>query len=313
MSRRSFRSLFAALSVLLAASVLPGLAAACACGCGVFDVQTGSVLPTRAGGTAFLEYDFMDQDRNWSGARQAPARDNADLRLKTSLYTLGGRYMLDRRWGVMAEVPYWRRSFTTAGDAAPGVPASVFEHGSLGDVRLRGVYSGFSPDMSEGLTFGVKLPTGRIRQNGLDRDTQIGTGSTDLLLGGYKLGLVGAGALWGWYANALYDQPVLVSGGYRPGPELDAAAGAYFNGATPAGVKVAPLAQLVASQRWSDQGPQADAPDSGYRRLLAGPGLQLVYGQVGLYGEAGFPVWQSVKGDQLVAPVYLKTVLSYAF
>ncbi len=303
------RRLSAAALAFAALLACRSLAAACACGCGIFDVQTGAVLPTHVGGFAFAEYDYTDQDRNRSGARQAPAEDNSDRRLRTDFFTLGGQYMLDRRWGIMAELPYWTRRFDTIDGSGP--PAS-FRHGSLGDVRLRGIYSGFSPDMSAGLTFGVKLPTGQIHQNGLDRDTQIGTGSTDLLLGGYKMATVAAGRV-GWYADGLYDQPVLTAGGYRPGAELDAALGAYDNDWSVAGVKVAPIAQAVASQRWSDQGVKAAPANTGYRRLALGPGLQLVYRSASLYGDVAFPVWQYVKGNQITAPAFVKIVAGYAF
>jgi hypothetical protein len=36
------------------------------------------MLPYREGGMAFAEYDFMNQNRNWSGASSAPADDNPD-------------------------------------------------------------------------------------------------------------------------------------------------------------------------------------------------------------------------------------------
>ena len=39
--------------------------------------------------------------------------------------------------------------------------------------------------MSTGLIFGVKLPTGDWKFAGFDRDTEIGSGSTDVLVGGY--------------------------------------------------------------------------------------------------------------------------------
>ena len=48
-----------------------------------------------------------------------------------------------------------------------------------------GMYTGFSNDMSKGIIFGVQLPTGNYTAPGFDRDTQIGTGSTDLILGAF--------------------------------------------------------------------------------------------------------------------------------
>ncbi len=61
-----------AASFFLAAVSIPGVAAACACGCNIFEVGGDPLLPSQAGGTAFVEYDFMDQNRNWSGTAQAP-------------------------------------------------------------------------------------------------------------------------------------------------------------------------------------------------------------------------------------------------
>ena len=40
---------------------------ACACGCGVFDVGTSSMLPQGTGGVAWFEYDYQNQNRNRSG------------------------------------------------------------------------------------------------------------------------------------------------------------------------------------------------------------------------------------------------------
>ena len=103
---------------------------------------------------------------------------------------------------------------------------------ALGDIRLNAIYTGFSEDLSSGLTLGVKLPTGSISRDAdiVDRDTQIGTGSTDLLLGAYHLGSITDDNRWGWFANVLWDQPLLIAAGYRPGAEIDALTGAYYDG-----------------------------------------------------------------------------------
>ena len=63
---------------------------------------------------------------------------------------------------------------------------------SFDDIRLRGIYTGFSPGLTTNLTFGVKFPSGDYQDDYFDRDLQIGTGSTDLLLGAAsQLNLVG--------------------------------------------------------------------------------------------------------------------------
>ena len=93
--------------------------------------------------------------------------------------------MFNRSWGIWGEVPYTNRFFKTADDDGE---VSGFTHSAIGDIRLRGIYSGFSPTMSSGITFGLRLPTGDYTYPNFDSDTQIGSGSTDLLLGGYQCG-----------------------------------------------------------------------------------------------------------------------------
>src|ERR1700730_12715122 len=73
---------------LLVAAVLligltPGLSWACACGCGVYEVGTASLFPKGAGGTVWFEYDYMDQNINWSGTKPASANANNDKRIRT--------------------------------------------------------------------------------------------------------------------------------------------------------------------------------------------------------------------------------------
>ena len=106
------------------------------------------------------------------------------------------------------EVPYDYRTFKTV-TGNPNVPnntVTTINWGALGDIRLEGIYTGFFADQSAGVTFGLKLPTGDWTYNNaygdVDRDSEIGTGSTDILLGGFyrgnitkdrKMGLVRAG------------------------------------------------------------------------------------------------------------------------
>ena len=298
------------IAVLIALVVaVPSSVWGCACGCGVFDVQTGAMLPTKPGGTAFLEYDFMNQNKNWSGASRASDDANGDKLIRTHFITAGVHYMLDRSWGYQIEVPYWSRRFTTTnpGDGTLG----TFDHGAVGDIRVRGVYSGFSDDMSSGLTFGLKLPTGDFENPNFDRDTEIGTGSTDLLLGAYRMGRIGGG--WGWFANAQWDEPLLTAAGYRPGAEIGGAAGVYYDDWRPGGWTIAPLAQAIASNRWSDSGTAADAPNSGYRRLLLSPGLEIGAGRWRADATVGFPVYQYVTGNQLIASEFYRLAASWSF
>jgi hypothetical protein len=303
----------AAFASALALALFPQTSWACACGCGVFEVGAGSMRPSGAGGTAYLEYDFSDQNHNWSGASSAPAADNADKEIRTNFFTAGAQYMFNRSWGVMVEAPIWQRRFRTE-DEITGDPVT-FNQTQLGDVRLMGVYSGFSPDMSTGVIFGLKLPTGDYSVTGFDRDTAIGSGSTDLLLGAYHQGSLCSTGHFAYFVQGLWDRPIAHQGGYTPGQEFDGAFGIYFSGFSTAQghVRIAPVLQLIASARARDTGSEANPGDSGYSRLLLSPGIEFDSDDWRFYADVEFPIYQHVNGEQLVAPELFKVVLSRNF
>lgn len=306
-------------------AALPLQALACACGCGVFEVGTGSLFPSGAGGVVYLGYDYMNQNTNWSGTSSASPDNNGDKGIRTQFWNLGANYMFDRDWGVMVQVPYVNRSYTTdANYGASPQDIQQFNSRSMGDIRVQAMYTGFSPDMSTGLTFGLKLPTGTYTAPGFDRDTQIGSGSTDLLLGAYHLGSIDADGNWTWFVQGLYDHAVAtrattdpdsgLSLDYRPGDELDAAGGiSYSFGQVGVFSKVALIGQAKASYRMRDTGGAADNLDSGYTRVLLAPGIEADIGAFRLYAEVATPVYQKVNGEQLTAKALTRIILSYSF
>ena len=304
-------------SALLAVALAPGAALGCACGCGVFDVATSSMFPQGPGGMAFLDSDFSDQKHNWHGTSDAPSANNGDKEIRTWFFTPGVQYMFNRSWGIQAEVPYDNRLFKTLGGADGNT--LITEHWSqLGDIRLEGIYTGFSGDLSTGLTFGFKLPTGSFSHNDsygdLDRDSEIGTGSTDVLLGGFHRGSVTKDNRVNWFAQALLDVPTLTQAHYRPGVELDAAAGLYYNQLSLGRVRITPVAQVIASERTSDTGANASNPiASGYQRIMLSPGVEFHFHPVSLYADVELPVFQDFRGNQLAASALIKVVLSYHF
>jgi hypothetical protein len=310
---------------LLAGMFAPTVVHACACGCGVFDVATSSMFPSGEGGMAFLQYDYQDQNRNWSGFSEAPAADNGDKEIVTHFITAGVQYMFNTSWGFKVEVPYDYRSFKTT-SAAPGNPITTINWGALGDIRVEGIYTGFFADESAGVTFGLKLPTGDYTYNNayddVDRDSEIGTGSTDILLGGFERGNFTEDEKWDWFAQLQLDVPVLSQAGYRPGVELDSAAGIDYKGFSVGRAGISPLAQLIVSERTSDSGSNAaggsnDNPaggvSSGYQRVMLSPGIEVHVHPVKIYADAEFPVLQHFTGNQLAAPVLFKVSVSYMF
>jgi hypothetical protein len=293
-------------------SLLPRTGAACACGCGVFDVGTSGMMPMGTGGSVWAEFDYMDQNQNWHGTSKAPAGENDDKKIRSDFYSLGAQYMFNRSWGVRATLPYTHRYFRTIDDDSGEFVS--YTHSALGDMHLSADYTGFSPDMSSGVSFGVKLPTGDYKQTGFDRDTAIGSGSTDLLLGGWHMGRLTSNNRWSWYTQGEWDQPVLTRERYRPGTEVDVATGLYYEGLTAGTVRITPLFQLVGSWRAHDSGAESDPDNSGYTRVLAEPGVEFRFARkTTLHADVGLPVYQDVRGNQLVAPALFKLVLSRSF
>jgi hypothetical protein len=310
---------------LLSIALAPEMSRGCACGCGIFDVGTSSMFPHGSGCMVFVDYDYQDQNQNWNGFGKAPAADNGDKGIRTHFLDLGAQYMFNRSWGVQAQLPYDYRYFTTTGGKTGNDIVSL-NWGALGDVRLKGIYTGFSEDQSIGLTFGVKLPTGNFTHNDqyqdVDRDSEIGTGSTDILLGGFFRHRLTSDNSWSWFAQTELDVPVLTQDQYRPGVELDSAIGIHYNELSFHGIRITPVAQALVSERSADSGAQAtggalDDPAggvaSGYQRLLLSPGIEFSYHNVRLYTDVKIPVFQHFTGDQLAAPALFQTVLSVMF
>lgn len=313
-------SKMAAAAVLAAVVLSPNAAKACACGCGVFDVATSSMLPEGPGGMAFLEFDYQNQYKNWSGNSRAPAANNSDKEIRTLFINSGVQYLFNRNWGIQLEVPYDFRTFKTASadpNAPPGAIAAP-NWSDIGDIRVKGIYTGFSPDLSSGLTFGLKLPTGSYTHNDafgdVDRDTELGTGSTDLLLGGFHRQNLTKDGNFVWFAQAELDLPMLIRDDYRPGIEVDGAAGIYYQGWSLGRLKIKPVAQVIASERTSDSGQNAANPvASGYQRILLSPGMEFHLHPVSIYADVEIPVFQHETGNQLTAPALFKLVFSYHF
>jgi hypothetical protein len=308
-------------TVIFLIGLAPSLSWACACGCGVYEVGTASLFPTGGGGTVWLEYDFQDQYLNWHATQIASGANNGDKRIRTHFLTLGAQYMFNRQWGLMLQVPYWFRYFKSTADNG-----QIFgtNFNSIGDIRIEGMYTGLSEDMSTGLLAGVQVPSGWWTYPHADRDTQIGTGSTDLLFGAYHLGTFPSrlGSLpltfrdrpFKWFGQVHYDLPVFTQDHYTPGREFDGALGAYYNFGSVGPLKeLAPMLTFIASDRVRDQGAAANHPNSGYTRLLIAPGAEIKLGVVRFYGDVEIPFFQNMIGNQITAPVLFKTILSYDF
>ncbi len=285
-------------------------ALACACGCGISMIGTSSLIPNCEGGTAFLQYDSVNQSRNWHGSGQSN-RHNHDRRIETQTYTAGAQYMFNKSWGANVRVPvvtrYKKHFDHDEGDL-------YARHSDIGDIKLSGIYSGFFDDMSTGITFGLKLPTGQTSSKSFDRNEQIGSGSTDLLLGAYHLGNFGA-SRFGYFTQISAEKPMMRHRGFTPGYELSAAIGSYYNAGKLGSLqKVAPMLQFIATKKGRNSGWNGDhMADSGYNMVFFAPGIELNYKQFKLYADVEFPVYRYVNGTQLAPQNIYKVILGYNF
>ncbi|HEY1415370.1 MAG TPA: hypothetical protein VGF42_05745 [Caulobacteraceae bacterium] len=321
-------------AVVLIAVLAPSSALACACGCGVFDVGGGAFMPETPGSrfTAWVRYSFMDQNQNWAGDHSAPASDNLDKEIRTSFITVGGQYAINSKWSVSAELPFYDRTFRSTDDGTVFGPAGSIYRAHInapGDLQVSVVYTGLASDLSTGIGFGLKLPTGvwhsplgPLGGEEFDRDTLPGTGTTDAMIEGYHFGSLDKAQRLNWFIQAKFDAPFASRAGYRSGDEVDAAAGmTYEVGRLGPFEKVAPMLQLIDSYRAHDTGPHADTLNSGYERILISPGVEVRMKRLRLSADVELPIYQHVNAapaiegnsGQLVAPVLIKVSMAYDF
>ncbi|MEI9928993.1 MAG: hypothetical protein WDM89_00125 [Rhizomicrobium sp.] len=112
--------------------------------------------------------------------------------------------------------------------------------------------------MSTGIIAGLKLPTGDSTYPNFDSDVEIGSGSTDLLLGAYHTGPVSSTAHGTTTRRSCGSMKSRPSNQYTPGSELNGAVGVSWQGWTIGTAQISPLFQLIASYRGRDGGAAGD-------------------------------------------------------
>jgi hypothetical protein len=189
----------------------------------------------------------------------------------------------------------------------------------IGDARVLARYQGFAPDLSYGVEFGLKLATGRIDdtfatgpQAGepVDRGLQPGTGSTDLLLGGYAAGAMAPDVYY--FANVLWQQPIATRAGFRPGDGVNLTVGVRYSAPLPGGL--VPQLQLNARIEARESGVNADRANSGATLVYLSPGVgRRLAEHLDGFAFVQLPVYQRVNGLQLEPRVVASVGLRYRF
>jgi hypothetical protein len=323
---------------LLAAAALafgiatPQSALACAtCGCSLSsDAAMGYSAGT--GWRINFEYDYIDQNqlRSGSGLHSVPGvPDGNELEHATinQYLNLGLSYSPNADWNIALRVPYVVRNHTTYGifDSTQPLPDLSHSHSSsLGDVRLIGSYQGFLPTHNLGVQLGVKLPTGAYGTSvkfdsgpnaglPLDASLQPGTGSTDLIVGGYYYQAISQN--WDAFVNGSFQAAVTskqheAGNDFRIGNLTTVSFGLRYE----ENPHMVPQVQVNLSRKGHDQGALADTPDSAGTVAYISPGLTVsLRHDLQLFAFVQLPVYSRLDGFQL-APRWTGSLgVSYAF
>lgn len=339
---RQYPTIFIATVVAMLALTAMNNALACAsCGCTLSTDWGSQGVSTMSGLSADLSYTYINQNTMiYGSSKPSSALINSlyangqeiETDTKTQIAIASFNYNSDA-WGVSFQIPYLARNHSTNGQLNPltdtpttvpqGSNGAISSANGIGDVRIIGHYSGLSADGSAGLLAGIKLPTGSTNANftggpgagaPLDAGLQLGTGSTDIILGGYTSGLL---STYGWFVQGTVQHAIspLVDEGpggtYRPGDAYSLNTGIRYAGF---GARISPMLQLNIIRRNSDQGTGVftdvltGASISGGTLAYLAPGATVrLGGGTSVYGFIQLPVYQNVSSLQLV-PQYILTL-----
>jgi hypothetical protein len=254
-----------------------------------------------------VHYEFVDQKHLQSGTKRiSQADDTADI---TELRTVNRNwvstldYAFTKNWAVSASLPVVSRSHSHFADPTRANTFEKWDFTKAGDARVLGYYrfdNEKNPVVNYGLTFGLKLPTGSYKVSNSDgavaeRMLQPGTGSTDVVLGGYY-SAPGIHQDSSWSVQALYQQPVSTKEEYKPGKQFQLNFGYRY----PLGHELQALLQLNAMIKGKDSGANSEPDLSGSRTAFLSPGLAYsITHDFQLYSFVQLPIYRFYNGTQL--------------
>jgi hypothetical protein len=312
-------SLVIALAVV--AGPVPGFGCS-VCGCSLSSDWAAQGYSMTPGLQADVRYEYYRQSELRSGTggvdRAALPLPN-DVEVQQS--TLNRNLWLDldyvggASWGMTLQLPYHDRFHSTI---APGdLAVSTSQASGVGDLRISGRVQKAGLQTSYGLQFGLKLPTGRFDQNFatgpragqlLDRGLQLGTGTTDVLVGAsfFTRPLVSLGC----FAQVMLDQPLSSRAGFRPGTSFAFNSGVRFLTTG----WLSPQMQLDVRWDGRETGISSDHDNSGSTFIHLSPGVTADLGtRVHGFAFVQLPLYQRVNGLQLEPRWLLSAGLRYEF
>lgn len=256
-----------------------------------------------------LRYESINQNKLRRGSRAvSPADvDEETLERRTVNRNLIATYdyTASNAWGFSFVVPLQKRLHEHVDDPAGAATDEKWNFTRLGDIKALANYSVTNDDdplNRFGVQFGLKLPTGSHTVSNADgtraeRALQPGSGSTDVIVGGYYThrGLTPGAA---WFAQATLQQAALTQDEFRPGSQASLSAG--YTQPLAGGLNA--TVQLNALHKNRDHGANAEPELSGGKYVFVSPGFSYAATKsVQVYGYAQLPVYRYVNGVQLVA------------
>ena len=259
-----------------------------------------------------------------------PSADGGEIERDTTnrYVNLSVGYRPNADWGFTFVLPWVGRDHTTYGDQdAPFVPTEIAPDrisgasvSGVGDAKLIASWQGFLPTHNLGVQFGVKLPTGRyggqtgdgaivdhpdrfrsgpMAGQALDASLQAGTGSTDLIVGGYWYQAISQD--FDAYFNAQFQAAAAgkldrAGADFRPGNQFALSGGLRYE----ANSNWVPQLQVNLLRKSRDQGALADTRDTAGTVVYLSPGLTVsLRRNMQLYGFLQLPVYSNLQGYQL--------------
>jgi hypothetical protein len=311
MSPSAFRRPLALLlpSFIAFLGALPNDGESCSvCGCSLSSDWAAQGYGMAPGFEAAVNYQYYNLDNLRTGngnvdRTQYPLPNDQEMQQDTLTRstTLDVNYVASPNWGLELQAPYYDRFHSTI---APGDTAISESHADgLGDMRLLARYQVFRRSRSIGIQFGLKLPTGEFDQNFasgpqagtlVDRGLQLGTGTTDAVLGASYFGRTTT--FLGYFAQATVQTALGYRDGFLPSSTLNVNVGVrYLNTSI-----VTPLIQLNARWDSREHGYLADSDNSGDSAFYVSPGLTAQLGTFeSLFAFVQLPVLQRLNGLQL--------------
>lgn len=309
----SMKTLSKTLIAAALASLAPAVALA-SCGasfCAVNSNWTAESALAEAGNAFDLRYEYMNQDQPMTGSTRLYAgqvkahHDEVSTQNRNAVFSFSHNF--GNRFGVTVSGGVSGREHFHIHNHHGAKIEDRWDFTELGDVRVVGRYQALSiqdpfKPASGGITFGIKLPTGKfdvVNDAGAvgERSMQPGTGTTDLIVGGfYHQKLTAHNAAW--FAQAQYQHALNTRDNYRPGAQLGLDLGVRKGIAGNLGL----LGQLNYVIKRADSGSEGEPDSSGGRFLYTSPGLSYALpARMQLYAFYQLPLHRHVTGVQLTA------------